>query len=126
VLTYPLGVPHDCALRSKWAPKEIRMPQRAATPQVLADAPLKLENDVQKRLLHRLKRLEGQVRGLQGMIEDGRSCREVLTLLAGVRSALNASGDLILEHYVEACRFDLEKGSGNVQDLIDVVKLSRG
>ena len=91
-----------------------------------ADAPLRLEDDAQRRVLHRLRRLEGQVRGLQHMIEDGRSCREVLTLLAGVRSALNATGDLILERYVEACTVDLQRGDASVRELVDVVKLSRG
>jgi DNA-binding FrmR family transcriptional regulator len=92
----------------------------------IMDAPLELEDDAQRRLLHRLRRLEGQVRGLQAMIEGGRSCREVLTLLAGVRSALNATGDLILERYVETCRVDLEEGRANVRELVDIVKLSRG
>ena len=91
-----------------------------------ADAPLRLEEDAQRRVLHRLRRLEGQVRGLQHMIEEGRSCREVLTLLAGVRSALNATGDVILEHYVEVCSVDLQRGEGSVSDLLDVVKLTRG
>jgi CsoR family transcriptional regulator, copper-sensing transcriptional repressor len=85
-----------------------------------------LEDEAQRRVLHRLRRLEGQVRGLQHMIEDGRSCREVLTLLAGVRSALNATGDLILERYVESCSLDLQRGEASVRELVDVVKLSRG
>jgi len=103
------------------------MPTTASSPDAsTADAPLRLEDDAQRRVLHRLRRLEGQVRGLQHMIEDGRSCREVLTLLAGVRSALNATGDLILERYVEACTVDLQRGDASVRELVDVVKLSRG
>jgi DNA-binding FrmR family transcriptional regulator len=91
-----------------------------------ADTPLQLEQEAQVKLLHRLRRLEGQVRGLQGMIEEGRSCREVLTLLAGVRSALNASGEMILEHYVETCHFDSSEGRANLGELLDVVRLARG
>jgi CsoR family transcriptional regulator, copper-sensing transcriptional repressor len=90
------------------------------------DTPLHLDDAEQRRVLHRLRRLEGQVRGLQHMIEEGRSCRDVLTLLAGVRSALTATGDVILERYVEGCRADLADGTGNVRDLLDVVKLARG
>ena len=97
-----------------------------ATPATTADAPLRLEEDMQRRVLHRLRRLEGQVRGLQHMIEDGRSCREVLTLLAGVRSALNATGDLILEHYVVSCTVELQRGEADVRELVDIVRLSRG
>ncbi len=95
-------------------------------PNATPDAPLRLEEEAQRRVLHRLRRLEGQVRGLQHMIEEGRSCREVLTLLAGVRSALNATGDLILERYVESCAADLQRGEASVRDLVDVVKLTRG
>jgi len=103
------------------------MPTTATdAPATTADAPLRLEDEAQRRVLHRLRRLEGQVRGLQHMIEDGRSCREVLTLLAGVRSALNATGDLILERYLASCTVDPQSGEAAVRDLVDVVKLARG
>jgi DNA-binding FrmR family transcriptional regulator len=100
-----------------------RLSESKASP---TDTPLHLEHEIQVKLLHRLRRLEGQVRGLQGMIEDGRSCREVLTLLAGVRSALNASGEMILEHYIETCHFDGADTKGNLGELMDVVRLARG
>jgi DNA-binding FrmR family transcriptional regulator len=103
------------------------MPSRTSESKAtLADEPLQLQQEVQVKLLHRLRRLEGQVRGLQGMIAEGRSCREVLTLLAGVRSALNASGDMILEHYVETCHFDAKEGKEHLHELMDVVRLARG
>ena len=41
-----------------------------------------------EQVLNRLKRLEGQVRGLQKMVQEDRDCREILTLLSGVRRAL--------------------------------------
>ncbi len=91
------------------------------------DAPALERNEEQRRrVMNRLKRVEGQVRGLQHMIEEGRSCREVLTLLAGIRSALNASGDLILEHYVEACLTEGEHHEETLQELVQAVKLARG
>ena len=80
----------------------------------------------QRRVINRLKRLEGQVRGLQGMIEEGRSCREVLTLLAGIRSALNATGDVILENYVHGCLTDATNADEALHDLVHAVKLARG
>ncbi|MEM6430262.1 MAG: metal-sensitive transcriptional regulator, partial [Deinococcota bacterium] len=55
-------------------------------------------------MINRLRRLEGQVRGLQRMVEEERSCKDVLTLLAGVRSALNATADRILVNYLEHCQ----------------------
>lgn len=80
--------------------------------------------DDKKRLLNRLRRLEGQVRGLQRMIEEDRPCLEVLTLLAGVRSALNATGDLVLEKYLTDC---LAEPSGRVEPhvVIEAMRLAK-
>lgn len=80
----------------------------------------------QVKLINRLKRIEGQVRGLQRMISEERSCHEILSLLAGVRSALDATGDIVLETYIDKCRADLESGKGDLGDLIRAVKLARG
>lgn len=78
-----------------------------------------------KRIVNRLKRLEGQVRGLQRMVDEDRSCTDILTLLAGVRSALDATGDAVLEHYVERCQADFASGQGDLGDLLAAVKLAR-
>jgi CsoR family transcriptional regulator, copper-sensing transcriptional repressor len=80
----------------------------------------------QRRLLNRLRRLEGQVRGLQRMVEEGRSCRDVLTLLSSVRSALDATGDVILEHYAERCAVEFDRGDETVRELVEAVRLARG
>jgi DNA-binding FrmR family transcriptional regulator len=78
------------------------------------------------RIMNRLRRLEGQVRGLQRMVGEERSCQDSLTLLAGIRSALDAAGDLILEDYLENCAPDLAAGSEGVAELVRAVKLARG
>jgi len=72
------------------------------------------------RVLNRLKRLEGQVRGLQRMVAEGRECHEILTLLSGVRSALDAVGQAVLENYLEECR---AKGSSDIQGVLEAVRL---
>jgi DNA-binding FrmR family transcriptional regulator len=84
----------------------------------------KAQPDDKKRLLNRLRRLEGQVRGLQRMIEDDRPCLEILTLLAGVRSALDASGDLVLEKYLTDC-LTAPPGSTQPQALIEAMRLAK-
>ncbi len=86
--------------------------------------------EAKTKLINRLKRLEGQVRGLQRMVDEERDCSEILTLLSGVRSALNATGDLVLETYIEAC-YGPAQGDTNVRDadldaLVRAVKLARG
>jgi CsoR family transcriptional regulator, copper-sensing transcriptional repressor len=78
------------------------------------------------KILNRLRRLEGQIRGLHKMVEEERPCRDILTLLAGVRSALNATGDQILETYLEECQADFSRGQGDVQRVVEAVRLLRG
>ena len=51
----------------------------------------------------RLKKIEGQIRGLQRMIEDGRRCHELVTQVMAVRSALEQVGVTIVADYVQDC-----------------------
>ncbi len=81
-----------------------------------------ISSEEKSQILNRLRRLEGQVRGLQRMIEDNRECREILTLLSGIRSALDATGDIILENYLEECQAE----GSNIKEIISAVKLARG
>ena len=53
--------------------------------------------------LRRLKAAEGQLRGLQEMIEAQRPCMEVLTQLAAVQSALRQVSRIVLRNYLEKC-----------------------
>jgi CsoR family transcriptional regulator, copper-sensing transcriptional repressor len=83
-------------------------------------------SEQKSKIINRLKRLEGQVRGLQAMVEEERDCHDMLTLLSGIRSALNATGDIILATYLEKCQTDLKKGRGDIDELVEAVKLARG
>ena len=55
------------------------------------------------RILNRLRRVEGQARGLQRMIEDGRSCEEVFTQLAATKAALDRVGILLIALKMREC-----------------------
>ena len=54
-------------------------------------------------LLKRLKRAEGQIRGIQKMIESGRECESVIIQLAAVRSAIEGVTGLVLENCAATC-----------------------
>jgi len=56
--------------------------------------------------VRRLKAAEGQIRGLQGMIEQQRPCVEVLTQLAAVQSALRQVSRIVMRNYLENCATD--------------------
>jgi len=61
------------------------------------------EPDLQD-ILARLRRIEGQVRGLQDMIRQGRECEAVLTQVRAVQAALTAVARRVLEHYLTECQ----------------------
>jgi DNA-binding FrmR family transcriptional regulator len=50
---------------------------------------------------HRLKRIEGQVRGIMTMVEADRDCADVLTQVAAVRAALDSVGSIVIANQVE-------------------------
>jgi DNA-binding FrmR family transcriptional regulator len=58
----------------------------------------------QKRdVLMRLKRIEGQVRGLQRMVEGGATCAHILTQVSAVTAAMKKTGAVIVQAYMEEC-----------------------
>lgn len=73
------------------------------------------------KIINRLRRLEGQIRGLQKMVEDEKTCVEVMTQLASAKSALDATGDVILETYVAMCLARADEP----RDLVKLLKLAR-
>lgn len=85
-------------------------------------APAITGRDAEKaKIINRLRRLEGQLRGLQRMVDEEKTCVEVMTQLASAKSALEATGDVILEIYVAMC---LERAD-EPKDLVKLLKLAR-
>ena len=76
-----------------------------------------------KSVLNRLARIEGQVKSLRSMVEEGRDCSEVLIQVAAARAALDQAGRLILEDHMEHCILDaVEEGRG--QEALDDLKVA--
>ena len=59
--------------------------------------------EVSKSVQTRLRRIEGQVQGLQRMLDSGRECEEMLTQIMAVRSSIDQVGILLMEHHIERC-----------------------
>jgi len=77
-----------------------------------------------KKLLDRLARIEGQVRGLRNMLEDGRCCEDVLTQLLAVRSGLESASLLVLEKHLSDCVFnDATMDNATVDKVRETLKL---
>jgi len=56
-----------------------------------------------KKVLDRMSRIEGHVRGIKKMVEEDRGCPELLIQIAAVRAALDRVGQIVLEDHMEAC-----------------------
>ncbi|MCG8572876.1 MAG: metal-sensing transcriptional repressor [Spirochaetes bacterium] len=66
-----------------------------------------------KAVINRLSRIEGHIRSIKAMVEEGRNCTDVLTQISAVRSAVNNVGRVILEDHLESC---LLYGHSNMED----------
>lgn len=60
----------------------------------------------------RLRRVEGQVRGIERMVEEGRYCPEILTQLSAVRGALDEVERILLREHLRGCLVRLTKAVG--------------
>jgi|SRR5579863_2245251 DNA-binding FrmR family transcriptional regulator len=72
------------------------------------------------RSLNRLRRIEGQVRGLQRMVEEDRPCGDILTQVSSVQEALRATGrELLRDHLKQSTRTALRQGEAPAEALCD-------
>jgi DNA-binding FrmR family transcriptional regulator len=75
-------------------------------------------NTPTSELITRLRRIEGQVRGLQRMLEEDRECEDVLTQIMAVRSSIDQVGLLLMDHHIDTCllrNMDASAGLRNLQ-----------
>ena len=70
-----------------------------------------------KKLIHRLNRIEGQIRGIKGMIENDAYCTDILTQSAAVSAAMNAFNKELLANHIRTCVADnIRNGNDEVID----------
>jgi CsoR family transcriptional regulator, copper-sensing transcriptional repressor len=83
---------------------------------------------VKTNLITRLNRIEGQIRGVKGLIERDTYCDDVLNQIAAIQSALNSVGKLLLEGHMKSCVVErIQSGDHEVIEelLITVNKLMK-
>ncbi|WP_051405122.1 MULTISPECIES: metal-sensitive transcriptional regulator [Bacillaceae] len=83
---------------------------------------------VKKNLSTRLNRIEGQIRGIKGLIEKDTYCDDVITQIAATQSALNSVAKILLEGHLKNCVVDrLNEGDTEVIDevLVTIHKLMK-
>jgi DNA-binding FrmR family transcriptional regulator len=83
----------------------------------------------QATLIRRLRRIEGQVRGIERMIERREYCIDILQQTSALRAAVDSVALLILEDHVQGCvRTAAEQGDADkyIEEVLDVVRRSMG
>ena len=77
-----------------------------------------------KALMNRLNRIQGQLRGIGGMLEEDAYCIDLLTQISAVKAALSAMSDQILTTHIQTCVVDrVQKGDPEIiRELTDTVK----
>jgi DNA-binding FrmR family transcriptional regulator len=71
--------------------------------EVMMAKDMKDEAALKKDVIARMKRIEGQVRGIQRMIEEGKECEDILVQVRAARSALRSATTQILRRYLMRC-----------------------
>jgi DNA-binding FrmR family transcriptional regulator len=79
-----------------------------------------VEPDIRARNLRRLRRIEGQVRGLHKMVEEDRYCADIMTQISSVHEALRAVGrELMRNHLMHCATSAIKEGHGKADAMYD-------
>lgn len=79
------------------------------------------DDELKKEIMVRLRRVEGQVKGIQGMIDKDICCRDVLTQIAAIKAAINKVGILMIEDYAKNC-MGIKEEDDNYAGLEQLIK----
>ncbi len=88
-----------------------------------------MKTNVKKRLIQRLKIIEGQVRGLQKMAENDEYCIDIITQTQAIKEALSSVEDLMLENHLETHVVkqmkDKKTQARAIKEILSVYKVSK-
>ncbi|NLD75582.1 MAG: metal-sensitive transcriptional regulator [Acidimicrobiales bacterium] len=84
---------------------------------------MRFPDDVSDDVLNRLRRAEGQVRGIQRLLEDGADCKDVITQLTAAQAALHRTGLRLMSAGMRYCLLDPEKAAAEGMTTDDMEEL---
>lgn len=76
-----------------------------------------------KDVIKRLRKVEGQIKGIQKMVDEEQFCGDILIQIAAARSALNSAGGLIIENYMKNCLKSSIEGKTSEEDLDKLIEI---
>lgn len=78
--------------------------------------------DEKKKLINRLSRIEGQIRGIRNLVENDAYCVDILTQSAAAKSAFSAFNRELLRRHIEGCVVrDIQNGEADLDELMDII-----
>ena len=77
-----------------------------------------------KDLIHRLNRIEGQIRGIKHMVEEDAYCPDILIQVSAINAALNSFNKVLLSNHIHTCvAEDIRNGKDEaIDELVDLLK----
>lgn len=93
----------------------------------LSEKKTERSEDEKKKLINRLSRIEGQIRGIRQMVENDAYCVDILTQSAAAKSAFSAFNRELLRRHMEGCVVrDIKNDEADLDELMDIIgKLMR-
>ncbi len=87
-----------------------------------------MKKEIKKQVTNRLSRIEGQVRGLQKMVESEKYCVDIITLSSAIREALSSVENLMLKNHLSMHVVEQMKGKNKgkaIKEILKVYKLAK-
>jgi DNA-binding FrmR family transcriptional regulator len=90
-----------------------------------------VDPEIKRSVLNRLRRIEGQVRGLQRMVEEERYCADVVTQISSVQEALRGTARSVLQNHLRHCATaafqsgDPDRAEAMYAELVDLMNKAR-
>lgn len=81
-----------------------------------------MADDMKKDIIFRLRTIKGHIDGIEKMVEEGKTCDEILLQIAAIKSSIEKVGYSILENHAKECLINIEKQGVDVDEVNKVIK----
>lgn len=75
-----------------------------------------------EEILNRMKKIEGQAKGIQKMIEEDKCCGDIMVQISAIRSAINKVGGLIMDRYIKECLKESLKDKNSDKSIEEIIE----
>jgi len=83
-----------------------------------------IDTEVKKKALSRLKKIEGQIKGIQNMVDDERYCIDIVNQVTAVKRALDKVALMVMRRHMESCvteAIKMDNSTKKIDELMDTI-----